>query len=282
MGWRVRKKLVSVVIVTKNRYKLLLRALESISTQAYAPIEVVLIDNQSNDPVQIEEGHFKNLTIRVKRTNRHLNSSEARNYGISFSNGDYVCFLDDDDYYLKDKISISAKYLEANQDIGMVYGSTQMLGVDGENLGLCSGIPEPTSVMLYRYVHLNSIMVRRDIFKQVLFDESLTRCVDVDFTIRVITNYKATQIDKVFAVWNRDARTDQLTESGWKSMARNWLILCGKHQQLIRSDFRVSSYYYRKMAGLSLVNLQLMGFLIYSYFFIRFGWLEQILDMFID
>ncbi len=276
------KKLVSVVIVTRNRYQLLLRALESISNQNYTPIEVVLIDNQSNDPLPIEENRFNNLIIRINRTHRHLNSSEARNYGISLTNGDYVCFLDDDDYYVKDKISISAKYLDENQDIGMVYGNTQMLGKDGENLGLCCGLPDLTTVMLYRYVHLNSIMVRREVFKQVLFDESLTRCVDVDFTIRVITNYKASQIDKVFAVWNRDARTDQITESGWKSMAKNWLILCGKHQQLIRSDSRVSGFYYKKMAGLALVNLQLISFVIYSYCLIRFGWLEQILDFFID
>lgn len=278
----MRKKLVSVVVVTRNRYQLLLRALESISTQEYAPIEVVLIDNQSSDPIQIQTDHFKNIKIHVHRTNRHLNSSEARNYGISFVSGEYVCFLDDDDYYLNNKISISAKYLERNQDVDMVYGNTIMLGKDGENLGLCSGIPNPTAVLLHRYVHLNSIMIRREVLNHVLFDENLTRCVDVDFTVRVVSNYKVFQIDRVFAVWNRDDRNDQITKSGWKSMARNWLLLCAKHQKLIRSDFRVSSYYYKKMAGLSLVNLQLLGFLIYSYCFIRFGWLEQILDMFID
>ena len=126
----MRKKLVSVVVVTRNRYQLLLRALESISTQEYAPIEVVLIDNQSSDPIQIQTDYFENIKIHVHRTNRHLNSSEARNYGISFVSGDYVCFLDDDDYYLNNKISISAKYLERNQDVDMVYGNTLMLRKD--------------------------------------------------------------------------------------------------------------------------------------------------------
>lgn len=104
--------IVSVVVATYRRDTVLSRALESLATQTYRNFEIVLVDDNGeqswNDKVRtiVDSFQKKNpeTSIRYIVNEANLGSAQTRNEGISVSQGEYVCFLDDDDIYLPNKI----------------------------------------------------------------------------------------------------------------------------------------------------------------------------------
>ena len=94
------KPLVSIIIVTLNREKELLKCLESLNQQTYQNYEVIILDNNSNDNT-IKSINKKFPFVKIYKAKKNLGTSYPRNAGVKFSNGDLIWFLDSD-VYLKD------------------------------------------------------------------------------------------------------------------------------------------------------------------------------------
>lgn len=101
------EKLVSVVIPVYNTGKLLKKCITSIRAQTYENIEIIIIDDCSNqDTVEVLESEVRNDgRIRVFHLGEKVGAGEARNIGMSNSKGDYIVFLDSDDFFEPDLIS---------------------------------------------------------------------------------------------------------------------------------------------------------------------------------
>ena len=115
---------VSCVIITHNRIDYLKRAVNSVVNQTYQNIEIFVVDDASDDGTEVygEELKEKGITyIRIEK-NESKGGNYARNIGIQYSSGDYVAFLDDDDYWLPDKIERQVNYATYHQNVGMIYG----------------------------------------------------------------------------------------------------------------------------------------------------------------
>jgi glycosyltransferase involved in cell wall biosynthesis len=87
------KKQLSVVVVTYNRPRDLKRTVDSLLDQSAKPLEVIVIDDGSNPPLNIE---FRSKNIKRIRFDKEVGLSNARNYGISIAKGEYIAFIDDD------------------------------------------------------------------------------------------------------------------------------------------------------------------------------------------
>lgn len=99
-------KLVSVIIPVYNAEKYIGELLESLQNQSYSKFEVICVDDGSSDEShQIIENFIKkdNRIKYVYQENKGV--SAARNYGIRISKGDYLCFLDADDFVSNDYLS---------------------------------------------------------------------------------------------------------------------------------------------------------------------------------
>ena len=101
--------LVSVIIPTYKRDKALLRALDSIVEQTYKNLEVVLINDcveaEWRDKVsEMAKPYRESLNLVLVHNEGKHGSAGARDAGISVAKGTYVTFLDDDDYYLPEKV----------------------------------------------------------------------------------------------------------------------------------------------------------------------------------
>lgn len=115
--------LVSVVMPTYGRPKFLINAIESILAQDYENYELIVVDDnspESDTRIETEkvlQPFLKQYGSKVHYIKRETNGggSLARNDGIFFSKGEYVTFLDDDDEYLKNKISMQVKHILDNQ-----------------------------------------------------------------------------------------------------------------------------------------------------------------------
>ena len=106
---------ISVIIPTYNRKKTLARAIRSVLNQSFSPFEILIIDDGSNDGT--EEWVKANFqSIKYIYQNNHGVSS-ARNVGIENAYGDWVAFLDSDDWWDLEKLQVLFESISENVDL---------------------------------------------------------------------------------------------------------------------------------------------------------------------
>ncbi len=106
----------SVIIPTHNRADLLRIATQSVIDQLHKNWELIIVDDGSNDDTKAVVNTFRQSDDRIKYIFQpHQERSTARNRGIKEAAGKYICFLDDDDYYLDHHLSSFFDWLEAHK-----------------------------------------------------------------------------------------------------------------------------------------------------------------------
>ena len=121
--------LVSVIIPTYKRSSCLLRAINSVLNQTYKKIEIIVVDDNNEDSLyrtenekKLEKYVNKNKIIYLKHK-KNLNGANARNTAIKKATGEYITFLDDDDYFLPDRIEKMVMVLKDNSNYDGAYSS---------------------------------------------------------------------------------------------------------------------------------------------------------------
>lgn len=198
---------VSVILPTFNRAHCIKRAIESIYDQTFKSIELIIIDDCSNDnTVEVVEAYIRNAPIKSRcfRLNENVGPAAARNAGIAIATGKYITFIDSDSAYRRNKVQVQVEILdESPLDVGACFCRFENIK-DG-----CSSIvPKDES----KYLHENllsllfwgnvigtpSIMVKRSILDLVGTFDTTLRCVeDWDFAIRIARQYRILFIDAV-------------------------------------------------------------------------------------
>ena len=106
--------LVSAVVPTRDRPKLLRRAVEAILGQHYpGEVECIVVFDQS-EPIEIDVELSEGRSLRLVRNQRTPGLAGARNAGAVVARGDLVAFCDDDDEWLPDKLRLQVEALRAN------------------------------------------------------------------------------------------------------------------------------------------------------------------------
>jgi len=116
--------LVSIVLNTRNRAKLLPKSISSALSQTYTNIELIVVDGESSDETKEVVKSFMEGDSRVKYLYIPENKSAAYciNQGFKASSGKYISILDDDDEYLPQKVEKQVQVFErGNQKLGIVY-----------------------------------------------------------------------------------------------------------------------------------------------------------------
>jgi glycosyltransferase involved in cell wall biosynthesis len=182
---------VSIIVATYNRAQFLKEAIESVLTQSFENFELIIVDDGSMDKTREMINNFADNRIKyIYQQNK--GRSNARNKAISIAKGQYIAFLDSDDLYLPDKLSLQVDYLDNHPKVGMIY--TSALCIE-ENGNLTSVTYEATaSGEIYKEIAffvpvtitLPTVMVRREVLSAVgLFDEKMHRFEDTDLWRRI-------------------------------------------------------------------------------------------------
>lgn len=118
-------KLISIIIPTHNRKKQLEQCVYSILNQSYDNFEIIIIDDDSKDDTEKMFSNCKNKRIKYFKNKKNQGVGCNRQKGYSLSNGDYIIFMDDDDYYLDfDYFSKCIKIFEENNNINTICSNT--------------------------------------------------------------------------------------------------------------------------------------------------------------
>ena len=101
----------SIIVPTYNNAQLLPRCIESIINQTYDNWELIIVNNASSDnTIEVIEG-YHNPKIKCVNFNNDEGIAASRNVGIKVAKGDYICFLDSDDWWKTNKLEICNEYI---------------------------------------------------------------------------------------------------------------------------------------------------------------------------
>lgn len=108
---------VSVIIPTFNRGHCIKRCINSVINQTFKNLEVIIIDNYSSDETYNLISGFNDERIKYFLFKNNNIIAKSRNYGLSKANGQYIAFLDSDDFWKSRKLEVSINYLDAGFDL---------------------------------------------------------------------------------------------------------------------------------------------------------------------
>lgn len=207
-GITMENSLISVIVPTyKRKPEMLKRCVDSVLSQTYKNIELIIVDDSPEDYIFREEVKFflNNYDDKIYyiQHKHNMGANIARNTGVDSSNGKYIAFLDDDDEWLPTKLEKQYKVICNQPNVALVYCKAQVIN---EN----SGDTKPIINWMYRgnqhqrllkqnIIGSNSfVLVDKEKFYLVgKYDETLPSNQDYDLFIRLTKDYEIDFIDEV-------------------------------------------------------------------------------------
>ena len=240
---KMKKSLFSVVIPAYNREKTIKRTIESVLAQKYTNFEVIVVDDGSVDGTAriINEYVQENKVRYVFQENG--GAQKARNTGLHLAKGEYILFLDSDDWLLPNSLGHIVKKFKEDDAYGAVYGLTGLI-VHGRVKVARKDYLEGNiykEVLEQGYLTSTSfIAMRREIFSSIgEWDLELKSSQDDDMCFRIAKCYKIGLINRIIGIYGTDAgKGKQIGSSplrvadGWKKLWDKYEVdtvtLCGK------------------------------------------------------
>jgi len=186
--------LVSCVLTTYNRSKILKRAITSVLNQTYTNIELIIIDDNSKDNTSDVVKIINNKRIKYIRNTSNKGLSYNRNLGASLSKGEFVAFIDDDDEWFPLKIEKQLLIFERDKSdkLGLVYTWSIMTN-SKKNIGILA--PNLTGEIFKHSIDDQPItngstwLIKKEVFKKIKFDTAIKRGIDGDFVRQISLLY---------------------------------------------------------------------------------------------
>lgn len=197
--------LLTVVITTYNHGKYLPKAIESVLQQDYLNKEIILVDDGSTDNTKDIIAGYKQIKYIFQR---NAGLSAARNTGINASKGEYLVFLDADDWFLDRAFSKGIHALNADPTIAFSYGSHIKVNENNEAV-LADEIQDIADdhylhFLPYNFIAMHAAVVyRRWVFNNIRFDTSLKACEDYDIYLKITRNHRVVYHSHVMAAYRK-------------------------------------------------------------------------------
>lgn len=182
----------SIIIPLYNREKKIANAIQSVLNQTFQDFELIVVDDCSTDNSAQIIAVFQEKDSRIKylKNEQNLERCETRNKGILEAKGNYICFLDSDDYHLQNHLETFYKRIQLEQfPKGFFFSSSWNETEDGiRSERTC---PPVGNLNMYHYflnytVNPQRWCVESSVAKTILFDHQIVICEDMDFSLRTV------------------------------------------------------------------------------------------------
>jgi glycosyltransferase involved in cell wall biosynthesis len=272
--------LFSIVIPTFNRAKLIESAINSVLAQTFTDWELIIVDDGSTDKTkEVVVPYLKDSRIRYHfQENKELNG--ARNTGIRLAQGKYLCFLDDDDFYLENHLAVLADFIEKNNfpTAFIRIGVYLQRGQNRTKLpNMTSSATNPVEFIWENPVNLLSLAIHADILKAFTFPEEFLNFDEVHLLLRAVLDFPFYQIDEYTAVYihHPQARTQNYWDESkannhFQAMDDLFKQSDGRLEQFISPKMKQRAYSSQHLtfanAAISSKNFNIAAQYIYSAF----------------
>ncbi|MGA2667497.1 MAG: glycosyltransferase [Ignavibacteria bacterium] len=166
--------MVSIIIPTYNRSKLLLECVQAILRQTYDNFEILIIDDGSTDDTEKNITALNDNRVIYNKFNKIGNLSVLRNYGVNQSKGEIVAFCDDDDLWLQEKLEIQLKFIDS---FNMICSNAEIVNLEGSLISekyfsdfVTNKQLNTSHLFLKNFVITSTVLLKKNILPQIPFD----------------------------------------------------------------------------------------------------------------
>lgn len=198
------EELVSVIVTAHNVDSYIEQCLQSLCGQTYTNIEVIVVDDHSNDKTaDVIKRVQKTLgKVNYYKLNTNLGTYYAKNYGITKANGRVLFFQDGDDISHPERISLSMGLLLEN-DCKVIRGAYSRFDVDSNELIKVNGLESKLGLI--------TLGVRKEVFSNIGMFNCTTKASDDEFFERFVSYYsKKELVDLPISLYYAAFRDDSL------------------------------------------------------------------------
>ena len=223
------KPFVSVIINCFNGEPFLKESIESVLEQSYQDWELIIWDNQSTDRTPAIVSSYDDGRIRYFRAESFEPLGRARNLAADHARGEWIAFLDCDDLWKSDKLSLQIAEVSAcSSELGLVYSPAELLMSSSSDTamvayyqGMLSTVSPHYEISIFHrllfgnFIIFSSLLLRADLFFSVGgIDPSLKQNEDLDLLLKVSRKATAVCISTISTTY-RIHSANVSTENGF-------------------------------------------------------------------
>ena len=213
--------LVSVIIPAYNSEKYIKEAIESVLYQTYDHLEIIIVNDGSWDNTEKIVKEFKDSRIKYF-WQKNKGIASAKNAGIKNAKGEFITFLDTDDFYLPRKIEEEVIFLKHHPEFDLVYCNMKHFSDGKPGILMQHKGPFYSGKVFEKLLHRffgqqDTILIPKEIFKTVgFFDEALRYSEDWDMHLRIA--YKGFK----FGFLNKDLVRIRVGKNSLSRLENQW------------------------------------------------------------
>ncbi len=178
------KDKVSIIIPVYNAEKFIGKTIESVQAQTYKNWEIVIMNDKSTDRSYeiIKKYAEKDERIKTVNTEKNMGVVKGRNYLTDMSEGEYIAFLDADDYWKEDKLERQISFMKKN---GIAISCTEYTRITEE------GSP------------INKVEIKEEIFYEDLLKNNYLGCLTVVYNVKMLGKryFKERNKNEDYVLW---------------------------------------------------------------------------------
>lgn len=228
---------ISIVIPAYNSAKFLPEVIQSVLKQTYQNWELLVIDDGSTDNTATLVNNYCQQDPRIRLISKKNGGvSSARNLGVELATSELIAFLDSDDLWLPDKLSVHIEYMNNHPEVGVSFARVELIDPQGKSTGkLTANLVDNLQPYTFFYtnptVTTSNVVVRKSVFQSSGgFDKTIKYSEDIDLLFRIAfqSDWKIEGIDQTLIQY-------RLHSSGLSSdiikMKEGWFKLMDKARQ---------------------------------------------------
>lgn len=239
--------LVSIIVRTKDRPKLLRNALKSVAAQTYRPIEVVLVNDGGCDlPTEELKDILDDVDLNYIRLEHNTGRAHAGNVGIENAQGEFIGFLDDDDELYPEHVGILADRMVI-EGSRIVYSDAEIVHIEmtvGEKVTekikhvTYSCDFSPKILLIQNYIPFMCLLFHGEILKTERFDERFELFEDWKLLIKLSHKYWFDHVSGVTAKYNQWSNEAQINRQAQTEAfgSEAYLKVLGENMERITPD----------------------------------------------
>ena len=232
--------LVSIIMTCFNNYKTLKDSISSIFNQSYKNWELIFVDDGSTDQSIKIISQISDSRIKIFSLNKNYGRGVSYQKGLTEASGQFIMFLDSDDWWYSDKIIKQINYLKNNKNV-MLVGSGLITSNNYRPIGIrCNkkivniknkSISDPL-------IAFATVCIRDKIIQKYNFDSNLKVAQDTDFLLTICTNEFYSNLDDVLYVYNESSSFNWIKI---KKALKNTIISFKKYKKKFIFDYYINA-----------------------------------------
>ena len=236
---------ISVVIPFFKRQNVFDETIQSVLNQSLKPLEIIVVDDCSGgDAIEFLKQYEPMITIIALTEN--VGVSKARNIGVNAAKGEYIAFLDSDDYWSTDKLEKQYSYMQNNPNVSLTHTGCRVFYPDSSEKTYNDKPLNLLFTHLIKNSHVTppSVMIKKDVFEAIGgFDPTFRQTEDYELSMRLITQGHLIHFIPEALTHVRLGTNDKIS-SNWKGFYTGHVGVVKRYKKFYVNEIGTLGYYY--------------------------------------